>query len=98
MDTLIELFDNICIDDVDVCMIQKTIKNENYADDDIKMLIDGIKMISIDDKLPTDKSKKRKIMIKSEHVQIILRLINECREKKSFQEINTFMPKWIDGF
>jgi len=62
------------------------------------MLIYGIKMISFDDKLPTDKSKKRKIMIKSEHIQIILHLINECREKKSFQEINPFAPKWIDVF
>jgi uncharacterized protein (UPF0305 family) len=92
MNNLIELFNEISIGDDDVKMIHKTIKKENYVDKEINMLIDGIKMISID-----NKTKKRHVEIEKEYIKTILRLIKDCREKKSIQEINTFMPGWIDS-
>ena len=93
MDKLTELFNKISIDDKDVKLINKTITYNNYDDDDIDMLIDGIKIMSIENEL-----KKRKQNIDSEYIKLILRIIDDCREKKSTLHCNNFLPKWIDSF
>lgn len=93
MDKLTDLFNKISIHDKDIKLINNTIKQNNYDNDDINMLIDGIKIMSIE-----NNSKKRKQNIDSEYIKLILRIIDDCREKKSTLHVNDFLPKWIESF
>lgn len=93
MDKLTDLFNKISIEDKDIKLINETVKQNSYDDNDIEMLVDGIKIMSIE-----NNSKKRKQNIDSIYVELILRIINECRRKKSTMPVNDFSPKWIDSF
>ena len=93
MDELNKLFNKISIDDDNIKLINDTIKHNEYDDDDVNMLINGIKIMSLE-----NNSKKRKPPHDTNYIKLILRIINECKEKKSTLCINNFVPKWSECF